>query len=62
MSEMEETAKATEITGKSDKPGAEAKDPCAEIGDPFRKGLCRVCKMPVVGEVLVCREHEPPVP
>ncbi len=37
-------------------------DECAVIGDPVRKGLCRVCKAPVVGEAPFCKDHEPPVP
>jgi hypothetical protein len=37
-------------------------DPCANITDPVRKGLCRVCQLPVVGEASFCKDHEPPVP
>jgi hypothetical protein len=37
-------------------------DPCANITDPVRRGLCRVCQAPVIGEAPFCKEHEPPVP
>lgn len=37
-------------------------DVCAEIEDPVRRGLCRVCGLPVVGEAPFCKDHEPPVP
>jgi hypothetical protein len=37
-------------------------DPCADIKDPIRKGLCRVCRIPVAGETPFCKDHEPPVP
>lgn len=42
--------------------GAAHMDECAGIDDPIRRGLCRVCQAPVVGEAPFCREHEPPVP
>jgi hypothetical protein len=35
---------------------------CADIQDPIRRSLCKVCNMPVVGEAPFCKEHEPPVP
>ena len=35
---------------------------CADIHDPVRRSLCKVCNMPVVGEAPFCKEHEPPVP
>jgi hypothetical protein len=37
-------------------------DPCADIDDPVRRGLCRICQMPVVGESPFCKDHEAPVP
>lgn len=40
----------------------EAADLCADIKDPVRRGLCRVCQAPVVGEAPFCKDHEPPVP
>jgi hypothetical protein len=38
------------------------KDPCAGITDPVRRGLCRVCQAPVVGQAPFCKDHEPPTP
>jgi hypothetical protein len=35
---------------------------CENIDDPIRRGLCKVCNMPVVGEAPFCKDHEPPVP
>ncbi len=35
---------------------------CDDITDPLRRGLCKVCNMPVVGAAPFCQEHEPPVP
>jgi hypothetical protein len=35
---------------------------CGDITDPLRRGLCKVCNMPVVGEAPFCKDHEPPVP
>jgi hypothetical protein len=35
---------------------------CADIHDPVRRSLCKVCNMPVMGEAPFCKEHEPPVP
>ena len=35
---------------------------CGDIADPIRRGLCKVCDMPVVGEAPFCKDHEPPVP
>jgi hypothetical protein len=44
-------------------PGTEGKvDACGDINDPIRRGLCRMCGMPVVGEAPFCKDHEPPVP
>jgi hypothetical protein len=37
-------------------------DVCADIADPVRRGLCRICQAPVVGEAPFCKDHEPPVP
>ncbi|MGD9819761.1 MAG: hypothetical protein AB7V04_13860 [Desulfomonilaceae bacterium] len=37
-------------------------EPCSNMTDPVRKGLCRVCQLPVVGEAPFCKDHEPPVP
>jgi len=42
--------------------GAKGEDECASIEDPIRRGLCRVCQAPVIGEAPFCKEHEPPVP
>ena len=35
---------------------------CADINDPVRRSLCKVCNMPVMGGAPFCKEHEPPVP
>ncbi len=35
---------------------------CGDIDDPIRRGLCKICNMPVVGEAPFCKDHEPPVP
>ncbi len=35
---------------------------CDDITDPIRRGLCKVCGLPVVGEAPFCKDHEPPVP
>ena len=44
-------------------PGTEGKvDVCGNIDDPIRRGLCKICGMPVVGAAPFCQEHEPPVP
>lgn len=37
-------------------------DECASIEDPVRRGLCKVCQAPVIGEAPFCKDHEPPVP
>jgi nucleoid DNA-binding protein len=43
--------------------GASATSPaCDDISDPIRRAMCKVCGMPVLGELPFCREHEPPVP
>ncbi|MBI5570402.1 MAG: hypothetical protein HY914_10695 [Desulfomonile tiedjei] len=42
--------------------GEGAADVCADIHDPVRRGLCKICNMPVVGEAPFCKDHEPPVP
>jgi hypothetical protein len=64
-------AQMSEGTQKKDekelKPQSEALeeptgDLCADIKDPVRRTLCRVCKVPVVGEAPFCKDHEPPVP
>jgi len=35
---------------------------CGNFADPIRRGLCKVCNIPVVGEAPFCKDHEPPVP
>lgn len=35
---------------------------CDAIDDPVRRGLCKVCGLPVVGEAPFCKDHEYPVP
>jgi hypothetical protein len=39
-----------------------AKENCDAIEDPVRRGLCKMCGMPVVGSAPFCIDHEPPVP
>lgn len=41
---------------------SEEVDECASIQDPVRRGLCKVCQAPVIGEAPFCKDHEPPVP
>lgn len=55
--ERKDQAAETQVLTKS-----QETDPCANITDPVRNGLCRVCQLPVVGEVPFCKDHEPPVP
>lgn len=45
-----------------EEPAKVAVDECAGIEDPIRKGLCRICQAPIVGEAPFCKDHEPPVP
>ncbi len=42
--------------------GTEHGSACENIGDPIRKGLCKVCGLPVIGQAPFCKDHEPPVP
>jgi hypothetical protein len=35
---------------------------CEGIDDPVRRGLCKVCGLPVIGEAPFCKDHEYPVP
>jgi hypothetical protein len=62
MSEREEKSGQSQPTESSETKEAQAPDPCADIKDPVRKGLCRVCQAPVIGEAPFCKDHEPPVP
>jgi hypothetical protein len=62
MSERDEKKSQVEETAPPGSTEAQAGDPCAHITDPVRRGLCRVCQVPVVGEAPFCKDHEPPVP
>jgi hypothetical protein len=62
MSEKDEKKSRVEEAPAAGSTEAKADDPCAHITDPVRKGLCRVCQVPVVGEAPFCKDHEPPVP
>jgi hypothetical protein len=62
MSEIEETKIQGAAAGEFGKPVESAKDECADIDDPVRRTLCKVCQAPVIGTVSFCRDHEPPVP
>lgn len=35
---------------------------CDNIQDPVRRGLCKLCEQPVVGETPFCTDHQPEVP
>jgi hypothetical protein len=62
MSDREERNQEKEPESQSGTEGVPTADPCADIKDPVRKTLCRVCKAPVIGEAPFCKDHEPPVP
>lgn len=62
MSEVEERNQDKEVQSQSGRTGESTADLCAEIKDPVRKTLCRVCHVPVVGEAPFCKDHEPPAP
>lgn len=62
MSEREGEKGLIEETAWAGPTETQAGDPCAHIEDPVRRGLCRICQVPVVGEAPFCRDHEPPVP
>ena len=62
MSETEEKSGQAKPTASSGTTEPQATDPCAHIMDPVRRGLCRVCQAPVIGEAPFCKDHEPPVP
>ncbi len=62
MSEKKGRRESVEETLPSGSTEAQATDPCADIKDPVRRGLCRVCQAPVIGEAPFCKDHEPPVP
>jgi hypothetical protein len=62
MSDREERNQEKEPESPSRTAGEPTADPCADIKDPVRKGLCRVCQVPVIGEAPFCKDHEPPVP
>ena len=47
---------------ESEKHGEGDAGECAGIEDPIRRGLCKVCQAPVIGEAPFCQDHEPPVP
>lgn len=42
--------------------GEDKPDVCAGIEDPVRRGLCKACGLPVIGEAPFCKEHDMPVP
>ena len=62
MPEKEEKKGSVEETAAAGSTEAQTEDPCAHISDPLRKGLCRVCQVPVIGDAPFCKAHEPPVP
>jgi hypothetical protein len=56
---VEEKTQKEKEHGTAESGGA---DECASIEDPVRRGLCKVCQAPVIGEAPFCKDHEPPVP
>jgi hypothetical protein len=62
MSERDEKKSQVEESTAAGSSETQAADPCADIKDPVRRGLCRVCQAPVIGEAPFCKDHEPPVP
>jgi len=62
MSERDERESQVQKSTAVGSPETETGDPCAHIKDPVRRGLCRVCQKPVIGEAPFCKDHEPPVP
>ena len=43
-------------------PGEAQADECADIKDPRKRALCRLCGPPVFGDAAFCKDHEPPGP
>jgi hypothetical protein len=62
MSEMEHKKGREQPAPVSGSYESRSPERCEDIKDPVRKGLCRVCQMPVVGEAPFCGNHQPPVP
>ena len=58
----EETKEPGYAAPEGEKSGQAGVDACAGIEDPIRRGLCRVCQAPVIGEAPFCKDHETPVP
>lgn len=52
--------KETKVTEKTE--AEEEASRCEGIDDPVRRGLCKVCGLPVIGEAPFCKDHELPVP
>ncbi len=46
MSERDEKREKVEETFPVGSSKSQATDPCADIKDPVRRGLCRVCQVP----------------
>jgi hypothetical protein len=62
MTEKREPEDKETRVGTKQTEANETTDPCAGIRDPVRRGLCKVCGLPVIGEAPFCKEHEMPVP
>jgi hypothetical protein len=62
MSERDEEKNRVKDTAAWGSTHEQAGDPCAHIKDPVRRGLCRVCQLPVVGEAPFCKDYEAPAP
>lgn len=62
MSDKKESSLGKDTDAESKSSSDLVDNPCADIKDPVRRALCRVCQAPVIGEAPFCKDHEPPVP
>jgi hypothetical protein len=62
MTEKREPEDKETRVGTKQTEAKEITDTCAGIQDPVRRGLCKACGLPVIGEAPFCKEHEMPVP
>jgi len=60
--ETEERKEREALARKTEGIEKKEEDVCADITDPVRRGLCRICQAPILGEAPFCKDHEPPVP
>ncbi len=52
----------TEHTEKREPSAGKVGQSCAEIDDPTRRALCKICGVPILREAPFCKDHEYPVP